>query len=161
MKVTISEVNGPLEAIFAAGLKEILVIDGVTVDCPSSPGFPPPFPASPKSEAAEAIAPASAAPPVQKSKPGRKAGASKATAKQEVPAPETLRSPSDDAPRLTIRQRIKNALVFGPQTSRDLATLLNKDGLNTTTELIGQHLYLMTRDKVTKRDDATGTWSLA
>lgn len=160
MRIHITDINGPLEAIFAAGLTQILAIDGVTVECPTiSPGFPLSL-AAPEREAA-GVAPAPAAPLPVKGKPGRKPGASKAVAKREVPAPETVRSPSDDAPkRLTIRQRIKNALAAGPIGSRELAKQLNEQGVNTTTELIGQHLYLMTRDKITKRDDEKNTWSL-
>lgn len=113
MRVTISEVNGPLEAIFAAGLKQILVIDGVTVDCPSSPGFPP-FPASPEREAA-VVAPAIAAPPVQKNKPGRKPGKAAGNTGSNPVAAKAVSSKVQDAslndpPRLTQRQRVAQVI---------------------------------------------------
>ena len=70
-------------------------------------------------------------------------------------------APSDDAPRVTIRSRIKDALAGGHKTPRELVGILNKQGVGTDAQLVGQHFYLMTRDKITVKNELAGTWGLA
>ena len=168
MRVQITDINGPLEAIFAAGLKEILVIDGVTVDCPSSPGFPP-FPASSEREAA-VVAPAPAAPLVQKNKPGRKPKAQvpektgqlpKAATQVAKPSTSVEKqevTPTAEAPRLTIRQRLINMLKQGPLTTSAAAKRLSAVGLGSVDA--SQHFYLMKRDGLCTQDTESGEYKI-
>ena len=147
MLVTISDINGPLEAIFAAGLKEVLALDGVTVECPSSPGFPP-SPAMSEREAA-GVTPAPAAPPAapSKGKPGRKP---KAVEKRECP--RSL-APAEGTTRLTNRDRVAAHLrQFPGKTTPQIAA-----GIGLENSQVSNLLWNMKKAEQA-RSDEEGCW---
>ena len=92
-------------------------------------------------------------------KPGRKTGHK---AQPSPPAEKVTAKKADpEAPRVTIRQRIIDFIRSkGTATAPEVTAELVRQGIATDTALISQHLYLMTRDEVTVRDDETKTWSL-
>ena len=77
--------------------------------------------------------------------------------KGKVPEP----SVPAEAPRVTIRSRVLASLKTGPKDTRQIVSELIATGVNTSHELIGQHLYLCRRDGKVTRDDDTNKWSLA
>jgi hypothetical protein len=154
VRVTISDISSFKDALLARGLAEVLEAEGLTVDGLEEISAKVSAPMTSgevqggKTGSAAVFAPPAVAPVAKKR--GRKPGVATKQA-----------SPVEDPPRLTIRQRILDLLKGGPKTVREVLTVLNAQGLNSTHELIGQHLYLIGRDKLAVRDDETNAWSLA
>jgi hypothetical protein len=66
-----------------------------------------------------------------------------------------------DEGKLTIRQRIINALKTGPKTSAQIVAELAKQGIESDTSRAGQHMYLLVRDGHAVHNEDAGTWSIA
>lgn len=147
MKVTISEVGDPKEALLALGLETWPYDIGVIADLPEDLGQNVMHAGrhrgviAPEPETPALPAPAE---PVKTAK-----------AKQ-VKARRTAKAAAEEpAPRITIRSRILDALRSGPKTARQIENTLQLGGVN-----IAQHLYLIGRDKLASRDGDTDLWTL-
>jgi hypothetical protein len=85
----------------------------------------------------------------------------------EIPAPKAPKpraapkGKSGDEAKLTIRQRIINALKTGPKTSAQIVVELGKQGIESDTSRTGQHMYLLVRDGHAVHNEDAGTWSIA
>jgi hypothetical protein len=134
MKVTISEVIDIRDALMASGLSLWLEGMGVSVDAP-------PMPVLTMQPVVVASSPIAAAPPVKKSAP-------------------LSPKPGTGAERITIRQRILNAMRDRPMGSADVVRLLKTDGINASIGNAGQHMYLLTHDGFAVRNEGSGTWSI-
>ena len=151
MRVTITDVADVKDALLAAGLTLWLgQIDGVTVDAPSAA-------LSLNMQPTQMATEAPVTPPAVRRKVNRKAEKPVAA---NTPKTKSAKSAAEDAPRLTIRQRIIEVLKSGPKGSVQVAAALRAQGIDTDATLCGQHLYLMTRDGKTEKD-SENTWRLA
>lgn len=95
----------------------------------------------------EIIAPVPAAAPVEHAKQLR---APRAAPKADA---------AEDA-KVTIRQRIINALKTGPKTTAQIVAELGKQGVESDTSRAGQHMYLLVRDGHAVHNEDAGTWSI-
>lgn len=178
MKVIITEIQNPSEALAALGLTRWLAdlsidsdITGVPLEIshkmlsgemgtpkPAAPvAFAPPAKTGrpkkyAKKPAAESKRTAEAI--VEKASRKPKASSSVTIAPRESRAVESPRM-SSDAPRLTIRQRILNVLQDGPRRVSQIRTEPGMGGID-----ISQHLYLIKKDGLVTFDDETGEYTL-
>jgi hypothetical protein len=139
MKVTISGVIDIRDALMASGLSLWIEGMGITVEAPPMPVS---LSMQPVAQTAPKIAPAA-----DKSVPARK-------------APPLAKQRNADGERLTIRQRILNAMKERPMGSADVVRLLKADGINASIGNAGQHMYLLTYDGFAVRNEDSGTWSI-
>jgi hypothetical protein len=136
------------QAIVVDALRSYLdVPEPITVEAPPMPVS---LSMQPVAQTAPKIAPAA-----DKSVPARE-------------APPLAKQRNADGERLTIRQRILNAMKERPMGSADVVRLLKTDGINADIGnagqhmylLAGQHMYLLARDGFAVRNDDSGTWSI-
>lgn len=167
MKVTITEISGAPDALAALGLTTWLAdlgIDSDIVGVPlelsrkmlsadlggGTPAAPAPVAAQP-AKRPKKYAKRKAAPVVAEPKLIAKAIVKKATRKAVASPPVT----SEDAPHVTIRQRIINALRSGPRRTSQIRT---EPGMGSVD--VSQHLYLMKKDGLVTLNENTGEYAL-
>ena len=102
--------------------------------------------------------------PVKKARRVVHTPAVKSTSKKVAAQPKAKvkkAAATESAPRITIRQRIIDCLKAGPKKSAQVDAIL-KSGADpiAVSVNIPQHLYLMHRDDIARRDDSTDLWSL-